>query len=312
MMALGVGGHGRKVFKTWGIVFSCLASKAVALWLAASYSKKDFMICLDKQTAIYGAPRYVVSDQGSQLVAAQKDLKVWDEIEEEAKERGIVWEFVPAGTPWRNGLAERCVALAKHTLSHVVDKHDTLPFTELEGVLLRVAAILNERPLDARLYDDDVFHPVCPRDLLLGRISGYFPGGHPDWTEEVDLRALTERVSLLTQAWWREWEDKAFPLLCPRVKWTRERRNLREGDIVLLKTEHKLGKPEFRLARVIRTLPDEEGNVRTVELALHTRRGRSREPAERCRLPMEKVTMAVQRLAVILPVEESWERGLTS
>ena len=170
LLATGVGGHGRKVFKTWGLLFSCLATKAVSLWLAAGYSKKDFMICFDKQTAVYGLPAFIVSDRGTQLMAAEKEIGVLRELQEDMQELGTKWDFIPPGSQWRNGQAERAIAMAKHTLLQVVSKFETLSFTELDAVLLRVAAILNERPLDARLYDEDTFHPVCPRDLLLGRI----------------------------------------------------------------------------------------------------------------------------------------------
>ena len=310
LMATGVGGHSRKVFKTWGLVFSCFSSKAVSLWLAAGYSKDDFMICFDKQTAVYGLPALVVSDRGTQLVAAEKEIGVMGELQEDMERLGTKWEFIPPGCQWRNGAAERSVAMAKHTLQQVISSYETLSFTELDAVLLRVAAILNERPLDARLYNDDTFHPVCPRDLLLGRISGYAPSVKLDWNLEPNLGAHWERIARLVLIWWDRWEEQAFPLMCPRQKWTKEQRNLKEGDIVLLKYDKKLGKPDFRLAKVVRTMPDEDGVVRTVEIAMRSRRGRSREKPGVCLLPMEKATMAVQRLVVLLPVEECWARGL--
>ena len=312
MIVKGIGGDKRKQFKAWGVVFSCLSSKAVAIWLAAGYSKDDFLTCFEKQVAVYGLPCKIVSDQGSQLCAASHEVGVWEGLGEELRDLGCIWEFIPAGCPWRNGQAERCVSLAKHTLGQVVQAHEILSFVELEAVLLRVASIINERPLDARLYEDGVFHPISPRDLLLGRVAGYCPEplqqGEPE--EEPQLARRLSKIENLTFAWWKKWEEAAFQLFCPRTKWRREFRNLQEGDIVMLKYDKKLGKPTFRLARVMRTFPDEKGVTRTVELALRSRRGRTREPPTVCRPAVERVTMAVQRLVVILPVEEAWERGL--
>ena len=73
---------------------------------------------------------------------------------------------------------------------------------------------------------------------------------------------------------------------------------------MLLLSEGKLKKGEFRLARVCELHPGEDGVVRTVTIALRDRRKRGERPVVR------KLPMAVQRLAVLLAVEESWSGGL--
>ena len=83
LVAKGLGGHARKAFKTWGVLFCCLGSRAVSVWLAASYSTTDFLQCLQRQIAIYGMPQSIHSDQGSQLMAAASDLKEWEGLAEE-------------------------------------------------------------------------------------------------------------------------------------------------------------------------------------------------------------------------------------
>ena len=76
----GVGGHARKVFKTRGVLFLCLATKAVSIWASLSYSTKDFLTCYLKHTGIYGHPKLVISDHGSQLVSAGEDIN-WAEVQ---------------------------------------------------------------------------------------------------------------------------------------------------------------------------------------------------------------------------------------
>ena len=46
LVAKGLGGHARKSFKVWGVLFACLATRAVCIWLAPSYSARDFLLCL--------------------------------------------------------------------------------------------------------------------------------------------------------------------------------------------------------------------------------------------------------------------------
>ena len=69
-------------------------------------------------------------------------------------------------------MAERSIGLAKKVLVQVVNKHQTLNFAELEGTFLKVAKILNQRPLAIRNYSEDNCVPISPYDLLLGRANG--------------------------------------------------------------------------------------------------------------------------------------------
>ena len=107
-------------------------------------------MCYQKHTGIYGHPKIVISDHGTQLVAAGSDLN-WAEIQFNTASKGTTWQFTPKGCPWRNGLAERSIGIAKRTLVTLVNKHQTLNYAELETVYIRVASIMNQRPLTVRL-----------------------------------------------------------------------------------------------------------------------------------------------------------------
>ena len=76
------------------------------------------------------------------------------------------------------------------------------------------------------------------------------------------------------------------------------------GDVVLFQADNKLQKGVYRLAVVEELHPDKRDRVRTFTLLLQDRRKRGSIPEAR------RVRMAVQRLAVVLPVEEKWEAGL--
>ena len=78
------------------------------------------------------------------------------------------------------------------------------------------------------------------------------------------------------------------------------------GDVVLLLSAGKLGPGTYRLAIVRRVLPDEEGVVRSVILGVPSRRRRGQQ------VQVDEMRMAVQRLAVLLPVEERWQGGLAA
>ena len=313
LLAKGEGPQVRKTFKVWGVLFVCLGSKAVSMWLAPSYSAKSFMLCFAKQSGIYGRPAKIISDKGSQLVGAQRELEEWEAWGNQVKQTGTEWLFTPTACPWRNGQTERCVALAKHTLSHVLEAHTLLSFAELEAALINVADVINKRPLAVRDFGEADFHPVSPSDLLLGRAHGYRPGQGEqaeEHSDQLNLPNRLEAIEELVKQWWRRWVDMAFPLFCPRKRWTQPHRNLSQGDIVMLKNDKKVGKAEYRLARVMEVMRDTEGMVRTVELGMRRRRGGRSERPQDCKQGLERVPMAVQRLVLLQPAGETWERDL--
>ena len=96
----------------------------------------------------------------------------------------------------------------------------------------------------------------------------------------------------------------AFLLFTPRKRWQATFRNLRVGDVVMLLSTGKLSPGTYRLGMVRQVMPDTTGVVRTVLVGLRSRRRRG------AGAWVEEQRMAVQRLAVLLPVEERWEQGL--
>ena len=106
LWAKGIGGHVRKLFKCWGVLFVCLGTKAVSIWAAPTYSTRDFLLCYQKHTSVYGDPKVVISDHGSQLVAASQELIDWQKIAHDTAHKGTTWQFSPKACPWRNGCAD--------------------------------------------------------------------------------------------------------------------------------------------------------------------------------------------------------------
>ena len=52
LMAKGVGGHARKTFKVWGVLYSCLVSKAVSIWAIPGYDADSFWLAHQRQMAV--------------------------------------------------------------------------------------------------------------------------------------------------------------------------------------------------------------------------------------------------------------------
>ena len=297
----------RRSFKVWGLLYTCLSTKSVAIWACPGYSTDAFLTTHRKQTSIYGEPRLVMSDHGSQLVKAAKQLIDWNVVTSQTSRSGTKWVFTPKGCSWRNGQAERAIGMAKKTLLHQLASNQSLDFAQLDSLFAKTAHILNSRPLGVRNFSEDNFHAITPNDLLLGRAASTTFNQENLLTEEelgkeINVDRHLSAVEELTQKWWKEWISVAFPLLAPRRKWQQQHRNLSEGDIVLLKYDKKLGPAKFRLARVLAVHPDVHGVVRTVTIGLRDQRKKER--WNRCAGTLTEMPVGIQRLVVVLPVEE--------
>ena len=85
--------------KVYGVIFNCMVSRAIHLELVEGYDTQSFLVSFKRFTSIRGFPGYIHSDNGSQLVAANKELqemtKKWNtsDIFNFGVNQGLVWSF---------------------------------------------------------------------------------------------------------------------------------------------------------------------------------------------------------------------------
>ena len=304
----GIGGYGRKTFKVWGTVFVCSISKVVSAWVIMSYSTESLLMALTSHSSIYGAPRMIVTDRGSQIVAAARDQPDWSQVQLQTAASGTAWRFIPPGAPWHNGLVERVIGLMKDSLLRQVHAGAVLDFVQLQVLVHRVAYTLNERPLSARSFTAEDFCAITPIDLLLGAAPARTAQQiMQQVTQEDTIETLAARVGEVEEClacWWSRYFKDVFPSLVPRAKWKQEQRSVKVGDIILIMFRVKYAKDKFRLCRILCLLPDHNGVVRSVMVGLRDRQKAAREALDQCKAGMRIFQAPVQRLVVVLPAEE--------
>ena len=286
--------------KCWGIIITCMVSRATHLDLTQSYDTDALLQAIRRFMNLRGTPKVIYSDQGSQMVAASKEVGVclelinWDVVYGWCTKREIEWRLVPVGGQHMNACSESLIRICKKTLADVLHAKQ-VNFVELQTVLYEVAQIMNCRPLG--IYNkpgDDPLDggPITPNHLLLGRATAAVP------LLKYENVALTKRIRFLqtvVEEFWAKWKVAAFQSLLPQYKWHRKYRSLKVGDIVLINDEDsKVG--EFKLGKVVGTKQGKDGHVRTVFVEYVRVSGdsfvRSRSPRP------------VHKLVVVVPVEE--------
>ena len=290
--------------KAYGVIFNCLASRAVHIDIASDYSTDKFLMVLRRFVSLRADPSTLYSDNGPQLVSASSELinvtKNWNqtELEDFGVVEGFQWQFASADAPWQNGISEALIKTIKRTLKLVIGEN-ALTFSELQTICFEVANLVNERPIGRHPTSPDDRTYLCPNDLLLGRLSPRIPSG--PLMETSSLRQRFEFIQGIINRFWKKWIVDYFPSLIVRQKWHTSVRDVKKGDVVLVTISSVRG--QCKLARVTKTFPGKDGKVGEVEL--HYKNPRKGEPIKTYKgHGYVTVDRLVHKLAVIVPVEE--------
>ena len=130
--------------KHYGVIFTCLNTRAVHLELAVDYSTMEFIQVLRRFFAVRGQPRFMISDNGSQFVGAERELKEMvsgrdtEELRQFSAERGMQWKFITPESPHQNCCAEALVKSCKEALKKAIGDQLLTPF-KLYTCLVEVA-----------------------------------------------------------------------------------------------------------------------------------------------------------------------------
>ena len=116
----------RRKVKRWGCLFTCLSSRAVHIEMAYSLDTNSFLSCLSRFEDRRGTPSAYFSDNGTNFVGAENELKEClqrlnqSKINEELGRRNVTWNFIPPASPHFGGSWESLVKSAKRALMFVL------------------------------------------------------------------------------------------------------------------------------------------------------------------------------------------------
>ena len=247
--------------KCYGVIFNCMCTRAVHLDLAPDYSTETFLLVLRRFVSLRGYPAKLYSDNGPQLVAADKELKDitknwnWDELLEFGVTEGLQWEFSPADAPWYNGTSEALIRSVKRGLNIAIGDN-IMTFSELQTACFEVGNLINERPIGKHPTDTDDGVYLSPNDLLLGRSTSRVPSG--PFRETTNPRHRFEFVQNIVKSFWRKWTRDYFPSLLIESKWHTAHRDVKVGDVVLIQ-DSNLVRGNWKLGKVITAKPSKDG-----------------------------------------------------
>ena len=259
--------QGRAMVKRWGCLFTCMTVRAVHIELVTSLSADSFINALRRFIGRRGKPYEITSDNGTNFVAADKELRLSIQnlnnvtVENYLKQRSIRWKFNCPYASHMGGVWERQIRSVRRILN-ALTTNQTLTDEGLTTLLIEVEAILNSRPLTPVNMDPEDNVPLTPNHLLL---LGEMPNSAPGIFTKDDQysKKRWRQIQYLADQFWFRWGREYLQLLQVRPKWQTSEDNYNIDDIVLVHDENA-PRGKWPLGKVVDIFPDRNNRVRQV------------------------------------------------
>ena len=135
----------------------------------------------------------------------------------------------------------------------------------LSTLMCEVEAILNSRPLTKVSDDPNDLQALSPNHLLPLRAGPECPPGIFAKNDQFSQKCWRQ-VQYLSDMFWKRWTKEYLPSLQKRMKWSEFRRNVENGDLVLVVDDSTL-RCSWPLGRVLEIYPNkDDGLVRVAQV----------------------------------------------
>ncbi|PIK43503.1 hypothetical protein BSL78_19643 [Apostichopus japonicus] len=258
--------RGRSIVKRYGLILTCLATRAIHLEIL--HSADSCFNALRRFLCRRGSISSIRSDNGTNFVGTERTLrealKAWNksDIPDWLAQRGITWEFNPPAASHFGGIWEAMIRVVRKVMNGIL-KEQTMRLDDegLATLMCEIENVVNERPLTTVSTHPEDIKPLTPNMLLTMRSCALMPPGVFD-RKDVYVRRRWRQVQYLADLFWARWRKEYLPLLQKRQKWFSPKRNIQKGDVVSV-VDESLPRNSWLLGRVLETKVDSKGHVRS-------------------------------------------------
>ena len=260
--------------KRWALIFTCMVIRAVHIEVLEEMSSSCFINALRRFCAIRGEVKVIYSDCGTNFVGSVKDLNahvinVDDRpVKDYLVEKHINWVFNPPHSSHMGGVWERMIGVARRILDGLLLDVRQLTHEVITTLMAEVSSIINARPLTSVSTDPEVPYPLSPATLLTLKTEHSVNAFYLENLDRKDMyRQQWKCVQHLANSFWLRWKNEYLPTLQLRRKWQQDRKNLQEGDIVLLR-EESAHRNDWPVGVIVKAHMSDDDCVRKVDVRL--------------------------------------------
>ncbi|XP_030596228.1 uncharacterized protein LOC115787620 [Archocentrus centrarchus] len=258
---------GRTTSKRYGVIFTCMACRAVHLEVANSLGTDACINAIRRFISRRGQVIHIRSDNGTNFVGAERELREalaslnHEQIQGALISNGVEWSFNPPAGSHHGGVWERMIRLVKRILNSVLHQQ-MLDDDGLHTVMCEVEAILNDRPITKLSDDPNDLEPLTPK-----------PFSAEGQTTNANKEELTRRWKYrhrLVNEFWNRWRREYLQDL--RSAHTRQTPNpmqLKTGDLVLI-GDDKMPRLTWKTGLITEVFPGRDGLVRSCAVRTST------------------------------------------
>ncbi|XP_032446364.1 uncharacterized protein LOC116737375 [Xiphophorus hellerii] len=262
--------EGRKELKKYGLLFTCMCSRAIHVEMLDDLTTDAFINALRCLISIRGHIRQIRCDQGTNFIGAKGEFlnALKDCDKEQLKQYGCEFVLNTPSSSHMGGVWERQIRTIRSVLTAILDKTSKrLDSSSLRTFLYEVMAIVNSRPLTVENLSDSSLEPLTPNHILMMKSSVILPPPGEFVSQDLYLRKRWRQVQFLANEFWTRWKKEYLLTLQQRQIWQRNKRNAKLNDIVILQ-EDSSPRNKWKLARVTEVYPSTDGRIRKVKLLL--------------------------------------------
>ena len=224
----------RSTVKRYGVIFTCLALRAIHIEVAPSLDTDSFINALRRFISRSGQVRELRSDNRTNFVGAERELKTaiakWNQaqVHDVLLQKGIKCTFNPPAGSHHGGVWERLIRSVRKVLNSTL-KVQRLDEEGLHTVVCEVEAIIDSRPITKAYTDPNDLEALTPKHLLLLKNQASLPPGEFQ-AADPNAQRRWRQVQYISDLFWKCKTKEYLPLLQGRQRWTGVQRNLVTGD----------------------------------------------------------------------------------
>ncbi|XP_047473555.1 uncharacterized protein LOC125028204 [Penaeus chinensis] len=270
--------EGRKEVKRYGVLFTCMASRAIHLETANTLETDSFLNAYRRFIGRRGPVRQLRSDQGTNFVGAKNELQQCLQEMDQEKLKGellkencdwITFEMNIPHASHMGGVWERQIRTVRNILTALLYHHGRqLDDESLRTFMVEAETIVNSRPLTVdNISSPYSLEPLTPNHLLTMKTKVVLPPPGTFQSSDQYSRKRWRRVQYLANEFWNRWRKEYAQSLQCRNKWPSVMKNVKVNDIVIVK-EQNLPRNSWKLGCVSDVMPSKDGLVRKARITM--------------------------------------------